>query len=70
MERYFKTKLKNENVIAPEEQFKRYEKVRVSGKTNMFDVKIVEMLSGLSKDVIFSIMNNYSELKEKYGKDI
>jgi hypothetical protein len=48
------------------EKFMAYERVRESGVTNMFDVKTVEQLSGLSKSEIMDIMQNYGELKEKY----
>jgi hypothetical protein len=48
------------------EKFLAYERVRESGVTNMFDVKMVEQLSGLSKSEIMDIMQNYGELKEKY----
>jgi len=50
------------------EEFQAYEDVRVSGKTNMFDIRMVEFLSGLDRDTIKDIMKNYSSLKEKYGK--
>ena len=49
-----------------EEQFKRYVKVQNSGITNMFDVGRVMQLSGLAREQCFSIMESYSELKEKY----
>ena len=51
-----------------EEEFEAYEDVRESGITNMFDVKMVESLSGLSKGTIMSIMKNYGELKDKYDE--
>ena len=47
-------------------QFNRYEGCRLSGATNMFDVRNVTMLTGLNKDQIMYIMENYSELQEKY----
>ena len=50
-----------------EEQFKAYEDVRVSGVTNMFDVKTVGELSGLEKEDIMTIMKSYGELSDKYG---
>ena len=50
-------------------QFNRYEGVRLSGATNMFDVRNVKMLSGLDKEQIMTIMTNYEQLKEKYNKD-
>ena len=48
-------------------QFNRYEGCRLSGATNMFDVRNVTMLTGLNKDQIMYIMENYSELQEKYN---
>ena len=51
-----------------EEEFEAYEDVRESGVTNMFDVKMVESLSGLSKETIMSIMQHYGELKDKYDE--
>jgi len=50
-----------------EEQFEAYEDVRVSGVTNMFDVKTVGELSGLEKEDIMTIMKSYGELSDKYG---
>ena len=47
-------------------QFNRYEGCRLSGATNMFDVRNVTMLTGLNKDQIMYIMENYSKLQEKY----
>ena len=49
-------------------QFEAYEEVRESGETNMFDVRTVQMLSGLSKEEILDIMHNYSYLKTKFTK--
>ena len=50
-----------------QEQFEAYEDVRVSGVTNMFDVKTVGQLSGLEKEDIMTIMKSYGELNDKYG---
>ena len=47
-------------------KFEAYEEVRISGRTNMFDLKMVEQLSGLNKDEILFIMKNYDDLIEKY----
>ena len=44
----------------------KYEDVRKSGVTNMFDVRNVTALTGLSKEQIMYIMQNYIELKDKY----
>jgi len=46
--------------------FMKYEDVRQSGVTNMFDVRNVTALTGLNKEEIMYIMQNYSELKDKY----
>lgn len=38
----------------------------MSGVTNMWDVNTVQRLSGLQKETIFTIMDNYGELAKKY----
>lgn len=45
-----------------------YEGCRKSGVTNMFNVKLVGQITGISKEKLFFIMdkNHYSELMEKY----
>ena len=43
-----------------------YEKVRVSGITNMWDIQYVSDISGLDRDIILEIMRSYSELNELY----
>ena len=48
------------------ELYEAYERVRRSGVTNMFDIKTVSMLSGLTKEEIIFVMQHYRELKEKY----
>lgn len=48
------------------EEFEKYEMVRKSGVTNMWNVSKVRAFSGLSYDQIKFIMRNYSELKEKH----
>ena len=50
------------------QQFNRYEGVRLSGATNMFDVRNVTALSGLNKEQIMTIMKSYGELKVKYDE--
>ena len=47
------------------EDFQAYLKVQNSGKTNMFDLRNVVKLSGLSREKILEIMTNY----RKYKKD-
>lgn len=48
------------------QQFKEYELVRESGKTNMFDVETVCKLTQLCRDQVFFIMKNYSYLKKYF----
>ena len=50
-----------------QDDFQAYEDVRQSGVTNMFAVSTVSDYSGLSRDKIVSIMQNYGALNEKYG---
>jgi len=47
--------------------FVKYLDVRDSGVTNMFDLRNVTALTGLSKEQIMYIMKNFSELEEKYS---
>ena len=41
-----------------------YEDVRLSGVTNMFDVRAVEAYSNLPREVILDIMEHYSQYKK------
>ena len=52
------------------ENFATYEAIRVSGLTNMFDIKQVISLSDglLTEKTIKFIMKNYGELIKKYGR--
>ena len=50
-----------------QDDFQAYEDVRESGVTNMFNTAVVSDYSGLSRDKIISIMQNYSALYSKYG---
>ena len=47
--------------------FLAYREVQLSGATNMFDVEIVSLLSGLSREKILDIMQNYSEYSKEWG---
>ena len=51
-----------------EEAFNAYNRIRESGVTNMFDVKTVTLLSGLSREECYCIMQHYSYLTDKYNK--
>jgi len=53
-------------MMITKDKFEAYEAVRDSGATNMFDVKVVESLSGLNRDEILFIMENYGEILAKY----
>lgn len=48
------------------EDFMEYENVRLSGVTNMFDVREVEDLAGLTKEQCIDIMQNYSKYYEQF----
>ncbi len=50
-------------------EFRAYQWVRASGITNMYDVPVVEDLSGLDRDTIFAIMRHYGDLTIKYPYD-
>ena len=58
----------NEMTEITQEQFEAYVDVQESGITNMFDVKMVESLSGLDREQIMTIMQSYGELKDKYDE--
>jgi len=47
-------------------QFERYLGVQNSGVTNMFDIRNVKALTGLSKEQCIAIMEQYNELTKKY----
>jgi len=47
-----------------EEDFREYESCRESGITNMFDIKNVEMITGLNREKIIAIMKNYEKIRE------
>lgn len=48
------------------EDFQAYLKAQNSGKTNMFDLRNVVKLSGLSREKILEIMTNYREFKKRW----
>ena len=49
-------------------EFGTYLAIQRSGVTNMFDVKVVQALTGLSKPKIIYIMEHYAELNAEYNK--
>ena len=48
------------------EDMQAYEDCRSSGVTNMFDVRTVGMITGLSKEKIMNIMKNYGKYMEEH----
>ncbi|GHU07450.1 hypothetical protein FACS189431_2040 [Alphaproteobacteria bacterium] len=52
--------------MVSKEDFLAYENVRVRGVTNMFAINVVQELSGLERETILNIMDNYSEYRKKY----
>ena len=54
-------------LLSLEEKFQAYETVRKSGATNMFDIKRVSELSGLTREEVVGIMDNYTALKAQFG---
>lgn len=56
-----------DDMFVTEDDFAMFEKVRMSGATNMFDVKRVCELSGLALEQVMYIMRYYDELKQKFG---
>lgn len=48
------------------EMFERYVAVQMSGVCNMFDLPMVWLKTGLSKEAIKWIMMHYTELEKKY----
>jgi len=65
-----KTKVKLDDKAATITQFEMetYERIRVQGKTNMFDASRVIQLSGnhLTKEKLVIIMEHYDKLMKKY----
>ena len=49
-------------------EFESYEEIRNSGKTNMLIVENVCELSGLTRNQVTEIMQNYEFIKYKYRK--
>lgn len=53
-------------MVITKDEFRRYEMVRSSGRTNMFMVSNVEAMSGLDRKKILEIMKTYTTLVKKY----
>jgi hypothetical protein len=50
-------------------QFEAFEKVRLSGRTNMFDFETVSRFANVDIGRVKTIIANYSKLKFKFKKD-
>ena len=48
------------------EQFEAFEKVRLSGETNMFDFRMVAKLGKIRQKTVKKIITNYLRLKFKF----
>ena len=53
--------------LVSKESFEAYLEVQESGATNMCDIKTVGKLSGLQREIIIDIMDNYEYLETKYA---
>lgn len=51
-------------------QFRAYEAVRRIGVTNMYAIKTVEDLTGLTTEQVKYCMGHFAELAAKYGTDV
>lgn len=50
------------------QQYTKYEKIRKSGMTKMFDIRTVTAQTGLTKSEILEIIKNYEELNNKFNE--
>lgn len=55
--------------MTDKEKYIAYEQVRREGRFNMFDPN-ARILTGLSKEDYLYVMKNYTELHNKYDKDV
>jgi len=58
--------MRNKSTKITKEDFESYVRVQRSGVTNMFAVDLVSKLSGLTRDKILYIMENYRKLSKKF----
>lgn len=64
-----KKEIMAKDTLPPKEHFEAFEEIRQRGNYNMFDRRAINE-SGLCKDDYMAVMKNYSELKEKYTKEL
>ena len=56
-------------VIITKDKFNQYESIRISGITNMFDVKrVISLSNNLTREETFNIMRNYIDYHIKFNK--
>ena len=58
--------MRNQATKITKKDFEAYVRVQRSGVTNMFAVDLVSKLSGLTRDKILYIMENYRELSKRF----
>ena len=58
--------MRNQATKISKKDFEAYVRVQRSGVTNMFAVNLVSKLSGLARDKILYIMENYRELSKRF----
>jgi len=59
-------RMKGQKVKITKEDFAAYARIQRSGVTNMLDIKMVKKLSGLSKEKILRIQENYREVSRRF----
>jgi len=52
------------------DEFNAYERVRRLGVVNMFDVKKVGQLSGLTRSKIIGVMKDYGKLRDRFDAEL
>jgi len=58
--------MRNQATKITKEDFQAYARVQRSGVTNMLDIKMVSRLSGLSKEKILCIQENYRNVSKRF----
>ncbi|MBA7510909.1 hypothetical protein ES705_02898 [subsurface metagenome] len=58
--------MRNQKTKITKEDFAAYARIQRSGVTNMLDIKVVSKLSGLSKEKIFCIQENYRNVSKRF----
>ncbi|MBA7588859.1 hypothetical protein ES708_30929 [subsurface metagenome] len=58
--------MRNQATRITKEDFAAYARIQRSGITNMLDIKMVSKLSGLSKEKIIRIQENYRNVSKRF----